>query len=267
MSDRNLTKAALRGEPSYVWRAGQQRRLEKILEAAGERIKGSILENGCGVGMYVEHLAPFGGSVIGLEYDFERAAEARINSPHILNAAGEFLPFPSSTLRHGFASQGGAFDLILSHEVIEHVQDDRAAICEMIRVLRSPDPVSGRPGGRAVIFAPNRGYPFETHGLYWKGKYYFGNKLFVNYLPRAWRDRLAPHVRVYSRRDMEKLFEGLPVQFIERSIIFGAYDNIIARFGSLGKFLRGVLQFLEKTPLKIFGLSHFWVVEKIETRS
>jgi SAM-dependent methyltransferase len=247
MSERNLDKAALRGEPSYVWRAGQQRRLEMILGASGERIQGRVLENGCGVGMYVEHLVPFGGTVIGLEYDFERAAEARNNSPHILNGAGEHLPHPAST-----------FDLILSHEVIEHVQDDRAAICEMIRVLE--------PGGRAVIFSPNRGYPFETHGLYWKGRYYFGNKLFVNYLPRAWRDRLVPHVRVYSRRDMERLFEGLPVKFIERSIIFGAYDNIIARFGSLGKFLRGVLQFLEKTPLKIFGLSHFWVVEKIETK-
>ena len=88
MSERNLDKAALRGEPSYVWRAGQQRRLEMIIRTAGERIQGKILENGCGVGMYVEHLALFGGTVIGLEYDFERTAEARINSPHILNAKG-----------------------------------------------------------------------------------------------------------------------------------------------------------------------------------
>jgi hypothetical protein len=69
-------------------------------------------------------------------------------------------------------------------------------------------------------------------------------------------------VRVYSRADMQKLFEGLPVKFIERTIIFGAYDNIIARFGPLGKVLRGLLQFLEKTPLRELGLSHFWVVEK-----
>lgn len=245
MSERDLEKAALRGEPSYVWRAGQQRRLEMILHAADERIRGRILENGCGVGMYVEHLSPFGGEVIGLEYDFERAADARGNSPHIINAAGEFLPLPTST-----------FDLILSHEVIEHVQDDRAAIHEMIRALK--------PGGHVLIFCPNRGYPFETHGIYWKSKYYFGNKLFVNYLPRALRNKLAPHVRVYSKRDLQKLFDGLPVKFIERTIIFGAYDNIISRFGSMGKILRALLQFLEKTPLKVFGLSHFWVVEKIQ---
>ncbi len=243
MTDRNLSKAALRGEPSYVWRAGQERRFAMILNAAGERSRGHILENGCGVGMYVEHLSAFGGTVIGLEYDFERAREAHARSPHILNAAGEFLPLPSST-----------FDLILSHEVIEHVQDDRAAVREMIRALK--------PGGRAVIFCPNRGYPFETHGIYWKGEYHFGNKLFVNYLPRTWRNALAPHVRVYSAGDLEALFADLPVTFVERTIIFGAYDNIIARFGVLGKVLRSLLQFLEKTPLKVFGLSHFWVVEK-----
>jgi SAM-dependent methyltransferase len=244
MTERNMQKAALRGEPSYVWRAGQQRRLEMIAQAAGERINGLVLENGCGVGMYVEKLTNLGGHVIGLEYDFERTVEARINSDKIINAAGEFIPLPSST-----------FDLILSHEVIEHVQDDRAAICEMIRVLK--------PGGRVVIFCPNRGYPYETHGIFWKGKYHFGNKLFINYLPRVWRNKLAPHVRVYSRRDMQKLFDGLNVKFIERTVIFGAYDNIIARFGMFGKFLRAVLQFLESTPLKGLGLSHFWVVEKL----
>ena len=244
MSQRTLDKAALRGEPSYVWRAGQERRLEMIVRAAGDRIRGCTLENGCGVGMYVEHLSPFGGAVIGLEYDFERAAEARKKSAHILNAAGEFVPLSSSTL-----------DLILSHEVLEHVQDDRLTIREMVRLLK--------PGGRIVLFVPNRGYPFETHGMYWKGKYYFGNKPFVNYLPRRLRNKLAPHVRVYSKGDLQKLFEGLPVRFIERTVIFGAYDNIIARFGALGRVLRGILQFLERTPLKAFGLSHYWVVEKV----
>ncbi len=239
-----MQKAALRGEPSYVWRAGQQRRLEMIACAAQERIRGVILENGCGVGMYVEHMAPMGGRIFGLEYDFERAAEAGSHSPGIINAAGEQLPYPGAT-----------FDLILSHEVLEHVSDDLLAVREMVRVLK--------PGGRMVIFCPNRGYPFETHGIYWQGKYYFGNKLFVNYLPRAWRDRLAPHVKVYTKADLEKLFKGLPVRFIERTYVFGAYDNLIVRFGPAGRTLRTILQALEKTPLKILGLSHFWVVEKV----
>jgi SAM-dependent methyltransferase len=241
---RDLEKAALRGEPSYVWRAGQQRRLEMILAAAGERIRGTLLENGCGVGMYVEHLAPFGGKVFGLEFDSDRACEAGARSPGIINAAGENLPYPNST-----------FDLILSHEVLEHVQNDSLAVYEMVRVLRK--------GGRLVLFVPNRGYPFETHGIYWRGTYRFGNIPFVNWLPRRWRNRLAPHVRVYSGRDLERLFAGLPVRIVERTVIFGAYDNLIARFGAVGRLLRGLLQFLEKTPLRGLGLSHFWVLERV----
>lgn len=244
VNDRNLEKAALRGEPSYVWRAGQQRRLDLILAAAGERLAGRVLENGCGVGMYVEKLAPHSGQIFGLEYDLERAVEARQRAENILGAAGERLPFPD-----------GSFDVVLSHEVIEHVQDDRQAVAEIVRTLR--------PGGRLVLFCPNRGYPFETHGIYWRGKYRFGNIPLVNYLPRRQRDRLAPHVQVYTRRDLERLFDGLPVRYVQRRVVFGAYDNIIARYPRVGKTLRAVLQALERTPLSWFGLSHLWVVEKV----
>jgi SAM-dependent methyltransferase len=248
VGSRDLKKAALRGEPSYVWRAGQQRRLEMILEASGDRPGGCVLENGCGVGMYVEHLAPHCNMIVGLEYDFARAREAQaVVSKHanasIVCAAGEALPFPN-----------GTFDWTLSHEVLEHVQDDRLAAAEMVR--------TARPGGRLVIFVPNRGYPFETHGIYWRGKYRFGNIPLVNYLPCALRDRLAPHVRVYTRSDLKALFSGLAVRFIKQDVIFGAYDNIIARFTRLGRMLRRVLQWLERTPLRRLGLSHFWVVEK-----
>jgi SAM-dependent methyltransferase len=241
--ERDLEKAALRGEPSYVWRAGQERRLSLIIEHAGEQVRGDVLENGCGVGMYVEHLAPYTGRIFGLEYDFERALEAAQLSPNILSAAGERLPFKTAS-----------FDAILSHEVIEHVQDDQLAIREMVRILR--------PGGRILLFCPNRGYPFETHGFYWRGNYRFGNIPLVNYLPRQLRDRLAPHVRVYTFHDLETLFQGLPIRFVYRTVLFGAYDNIIARRPALGKALRGILQTLEETPLRVLGLSHFWVIEK-----
>jgi SAM-dependent methyltransferase len=245
---RDLEKAALCGEPSYVWRAGQERRLRLILAAAGERIQGKVLENGCGVGMYVERLAPYCEQIVGLEYEFSRAREARKRTgyfpfAHVISAAGEDLPFPT-----------GAFDVILSHEVLEHVQDDRRAVEEMVRALR--------PGGRIILFVPNRGYPFETHGIYWRGRYHFGNIPLVNYLPRLLRDRLAPHVRVYAKQDLERVFRDLPVKFIQRQVIFGAYDNIIVRFPRLGPAMRSLLQGLENTPLQAMGLSHFWVIEK-----
>ena len=251
MEHQPSAKAAERGEPSYVWRAGQDRRLEMIRRAAAGRNGGRVLEDGCGVGQYLARLAPRRRPGRGAG-DRVRARPARAGpgfrrdapAAQVLCGVGEKLPFAADS-----------FDLVLSHEVIEHVQDDRLAVGEMVRVLR--------PGGRLALFCPNRGYPFETHGIYWRGRYHFGNIPLVNWLPRRWRDRLAPHVRVYTRRDLEALFAGLPVRYVERTVIFGAYDNIIARWPAAGRALRAVLQALEQTPLRGLGISHFWVVEKI----
>jgi hypothetical protein len=69
-------------------------------------------------------------------------------------------------------------------------------------------------------------------------------------------------VNVYTRADLAKLFNSLPVKIISKRTIFGAYDNIIQRSPKLGKALRSFLQFLERTPLQVLGLSHFWVIEK-----
>ena len=124
----------------------------------------------------------------------------------------------------------------------------------MVRVLA--------PGGRMAVFVPNRGYPFETHGIYWRGEYHFGNIPLVNYLPRKYRDRLAPHVRIYTSKDLQRLFSDLPLRIVQRQIIFGAYDNIIARWPTFGRSLRGILQDLENSPVRVFGLSHFWMLEK-----
>lgn len=241
-------KADERGVPSLVWRAGQYRRLSMIREAAGDRLsaRSRVLVDGCGVGMYVRALRQFTPNVFGLDIEPERVAASSARSPLVHVAAGEYLPYPS-----------GYFDLILSHEVIEHAQDDALSVAEMVRVLRS--------GGRVVIFCPNRLYPFETHGHYWRGKYHFGNTPLINYLPDFLRNRLVPHVRAYTSGNLRDLIAGQPIKVVKHTRIYPGYDNIMARRPAVGRLLRQITYFLEQTPLRVFGLSHLVIIEKLAT--
>ncbi|MGL4651505.1 MAG: class I SAM-dependent methyltransferase [Caldilineaceae bacterium] len=242
-------RAAIRGNPSLVWRAGQDRRMAMILMAAPRGMR-RVLVDGCGVGMYVRALLEAGGfgqdfEVHGLDIEAEHLALAATNVPQgrYLLAAGEDKPYAD-----------GTFDLVLSHEVLEHVADDRAVVAEIVRVLR--------PGGRAVIFVPNRLYPFETHGIYVQGQYYFGNAPLVNWLPNSLRNRLAPHVRAYTVRGLQDLFLGHPVRVLQQTQIYPGFDNVVYRRPRLGKTLRTITYALERSPARVFGLSHLMVVEK-----
>jgi SAM-dependent methyltransferase len=237
-------KAAERGVPSLVWRAGQDRQLAMIRNAIPLTQESRILVDGCGVGMYIRALRQFTPYVFGLDIEPEYAAKSLIYSPLVHVAACEHLPYPSNH-----------FDLVLSHEVIEHVQNDAWAIAEMARVLK--------PGGRAVIFCPNRLYPLETHGHYWRGRYYFGNTPLINYLPDSLRHKLAPHVRAYTSGDLRRLVANQPVAVIAHTQIYPGYDNIVARYPFLGRLFRKITYALEQTPLRRFGLSHLLVLEKL----
>jgi SAM-dependent methyltransferase len=235
-------KAITLGHPSYIWRFGQDRRLamiERYAPLQGKR----ILDAGCGIGTYVRAFRRFSDEVYGIDVDAERIEQASRDLPHLRVAPAESLPFDD-----------GFFDVVLSHETLEHVNDDRAAVREAVRVLK--------PGGRLVVFVPNRLWCFETHGVYWRGEYHSGNIALVNWLPDGLRNKLAPHVRAYTGQQLRGLFEGLPVRVLVHTQIYPGYDNIVNRRPALGKILRAITYAAERTPLHVFGLSHLLAVEK-----
>lgn len=238
--------AARRGEPSHVWRAGQERRYQMIARWT-QLDDAEVLVNGTGVGLYAAQIGQRNTArVSGIDIEFERVQEAQQHTPHTVVAAGEHLPYRAET-----------FDTVLSHEVIEHVADDEQVAREIIRVLK--------PGGRLALFCPNRWYPFETHGHYWRGTYHFGNTPLINYLPDPLRDHLVPHVRAYTARRIRALFSGPETRILHHERIFGGYDNILAKIGNPARHLRDLLYTLEGTPLDFWALSHFMVVEKRRT--
>ena len=231
------------GNPSFVWRSGQQRRLaiiERHVRLSGRR----VLDLGCGVGQYVRAFEREGAEALGCDIERPRLVDARAKrTPNVMLAAGESLPF-----------RDGSLDVIVLNEVIEHVDDDRQTMAEVARVLA--------PGGTAIIYAPNRLYPFETHGIRLGGRYVFGNIPFVNWLPGRLRDRLVPHARAYSAGDWRRVLAGSGLQLEHHSYVYPGFDNVAARSRSLGWLLRTFCYWAEDTPLRRFGLSHLLVLRR-----
>lgn len=235
-------KRASLGHPSQIWTRGLERRLalmRRYVELEGKL----VLDIGCGVGAFVRRLRELSPHVYGVDIDDERVAEGAREMPNLALAVGEHLPFSE-----------GTFDVVLLHEVLEHVTDDQETLREAQRVLR--------PDGSVVVFCPNRLYPFETHGVFLGKRYLFGNMPLVNYLPDFWRKRLVPHARAYTKGGLRRLYRRAGLRARVHTYVFPGFDHVMAGSRAAGGALRAVLQPLEGTPLRIFGLSHFVVLEK-----
>ncbi|HEY7498105.1 MAG TPA: class I SAM-dependent methyltransferase [Vicinamibacterales bacterium] len=104
-----------------------------FLERAGVAIHGSVLDAGCGGGGMPLSLAEEAGLVVGID-PIERfpdagarlARERGLINLQFALADGMYLPFVD-----------GAFDLVLSHAVIEHVADAPRYLRECARVLKA----------------------------------------------------------------------------------------------------------------------------------
>lgn len=248
----NETLAAERGIPSLVWGPGQQRRLDMIVKQVGLCTRWPLsraLVDGCGVGQYAVHLAPYFTHVVGIDIEPAHLQQARNRHPDLLLSrnACEQLPLPDSH-----------FDLVVSHEVLEHVVDDRQAVAEMVRVVK--------PRGHIVLFLPNRWFPFETHGFFLDGRFYWGNIPLINYLPRIWRNRLAPHVRTYDAPAVHRLYRGLPVHIEHWTQIWPGFDALGTAYPGLNMLAKSLRHTCEHSRLRIIGLSHFLVLRRLDAR-
>ena len=253
----NRNDAARLGNPSFVWRSGQERRLEmmaRFIPLHGAR----VLDLGCGVGEYVRALTREGADTLGADVAKSRLTEARrrlaADPPlqrdggpklgtiaGLLAATGEALPVAN-----------GSLDAVILNEVIEHVDDDVATLCEVARTLR--------PGGTCVIFAPNRLYPFETHGIYLGQRYIFGNIPLVNWLPNVLRHRLVPHARAYRHSDWQRLASSVNLELVHHGYVYPGFDNVATRWPQVARILRAICYRAEHTPAARLGLSHLVVL-------
>lgn len=124
-------------EESQWWYAGQREVAAALLAPAVDASSGlRLLDAGCGTGYNLVALGRL-GSALGIDLSPEALRFCRERGVRAARASLLALPFGDA-----------AFDVVTSFDVIYHdwVEDDRAAVAEMARVLR--------PGGHLLLRVP-----------------------------------------------------------------------------------------------------------------
>jgi SAM-dependent methyltransferase len=162
--DRDYELQTHAAEDRHWWYRGRRKVIERVIDDLRLPARARILDAGCGSGRNMVEFARH-GAVTGVELSDTSAALARERG------AGEVIE--GSVLEMPF--EAGSFELAASLDVIEHLQDDLAALRELRRVVA--------PGGTLLITVP-------AYQWLWSG-----------------HDEINHHHRRYTRRTLQRVGE------------------------------------------------------------
>jgi SAM-dependent methyltransferase len=155
----------------HWWYVARRKVLTELIRRRAQPPAGArLLEIGCGTGHNLQMLAQF-GSVDALEVDetARALAEKRLGKP-VFSA-----PLPDLN-----GLPDGEYDLVAAFDVVEHIEDDRASLQGIVRLLK--------PGGKLVLTVPAHQWMWSAHDV-------------VNH-----------HQRRYSKSGLKRLVDDSPLR-------------------------------------------------------
>jgi SAM-dependent methyltransferase len=162
--DRDYELQTHQAEDRHWWYRGRRTVLDGVIAELGLPANARLLDAGCGSGRFMVELAQL-GNVTGVELSDTSVALARERQ------LGEIVA--GSVLEMPFADD--SFDLAVSLDVIEHLEDDLGALRELRRVVA--------PGGALLVTVP-------AYQWLWSG-----------------HDEINHHHRRYTRRSLRHAAE------------------------------------------------------------
>ncbi len=196
-----------------------KRRVRTIFEWADPQDDDVILDMPCGRGFYLNMFRYVSRCrLYGADLDSDVLAKAQVNVGHLpdvylTHASLYDLPYP-----------GDFFDAVILSEVLEHLDDDTAALREVYRVLK--------PGGVVAITVPNADYPFWWDPINRMLEFLLDTHISRGPLAGIW----ANHVRLYGREELREsvLSAGFRVEE-ERSFTHHSFPFIHNLVYGIGK--------------------------------
>jgi len=195
------------------------------IELCGLR-RGRLVNIGCGAGLFNHMSVRAGFDVLGVEPDHGAFALAELDRPEgncqLRNVGLRDL------------SDVRSVDVIVMHDVLEHIEDDRSAIAMATAMLA--------PGGVAIISVPALQSLFGLHDEQ------LGH--FRRYSNHRFREVLSPPLRVERLRAFGLAF--IPVTFLLSRVLRKPYPvEAAAGDGLLSKAMRGWCELESRVPAPV----------------
>jgi 2-polyprenyl-3-methyl-5-hydroxy-6-metoxy-1,4-benzoquinol methylase len=211
-------------------------KLERLIQFGGFR----YLDVGCGNGAFTIRLGQGFDQVWGIDIEMTRLRlfdkkirNGNLKNYHIAMMSAENMSFPDKY-----------FNVLTAIEVLEHVSNLHGVLAEFSRVLK--------PKGYLGITCPNWLFPFETHGIWWRGRELKGRIPLLTYIPFLHRKYALANVFGVSELDSILKIYGFYRTGLD--FAFPTFERG-SRLGKIMKPFRSVMNLLENSPLKCLGVS------------